>query len=65
MYIPTISALSRVSVNLQLRGAVVSTELTLNMITIVLERSASNYVPSRETPLREKPQNATTSEVRC
>ena len=31
-----------------------STELTLNMITIVLDRSASNYVPSRETPLQER-----------
>ena len=40
------------SVNLQLRGAVLSTELTLNMITIVLDRSASNYAPSRETPLQ-------------
>ena len=54
MYIPTVSALSRVSVNLQLRGAVVSTELTLNMITIILDRSASNYVPSGETPLQER-----------
>ena len=31
-----------------------STKLTLNMITIVLDRSASNYVTSRETPLQER-----------
>ena len=31
-----------------------STKLTLNMITIVLDRNASNYVPSREMPLQER-----------
>ena len=29
-----------------------STKLTLNMITIILDRSASNYVAYRETPLQ-------------
>ena len=31
-------------------------EFTLNMITVVLERSASNYIyaPSRATPLQER-----------
>ena len=54
-YIPTVSAPSRASVNLQLHGAVLSTELTLNMITVVLDRSASNYIPStRKTPLQER-----------
>ena len=43
---------SKSSVNLQLRGAVLSTKLTHNMITVVLDRSASNSAPSRETPLQ-------------
>ena len=30
------------------------TELTLNMTTFILDRSASNYVPSRETLLQER-----------
>ena len=51
---PTVSAPSRASVNLQLRGAVFSTELTLNMITIVLDRNASNYAPLGKMPLRQK-----------
>ena len=34
--------------------AVLSIELTLNMITIILDRNASNYVPSREMPLQER-----------
>ena len=29
-------------------------ELTLIMITVVLDRSANNYAPSRETQLQEK-----------
>ena len=60
---PTVFAPSRASVNLQLRGAMLSTELTLNMVTIVLDMSASNYVHSSKTPLREKPQNAAVSKV--
>ena len=47
-----VSALSQASANLQLRGAMLSTKLTLNMITIILDRSASNYVAYRETPLQ-------------
>ena len=54
MYSYRLCSKSSVSYTLQLCGAVLSTELTLNMITIVLDRSASNYVPSREMLLQEK-----------
>ena len=50
----TVYASSRASLTLQLCGAVLSTKLTLNMIRIVLDRSASNYVPSREMSLQER-----------
>ena len=54
IYSYTVSALSQASANLQLRGAMLSTKLTLNMITVILDRSASNYVAYREMPLQAR-----------